>query len=390
MPRFEIKGDPISITYGVQDSTGIFLSVDDQRLKAETGCSDEVNQVALTLGNRHGYGVYFDLYTGHTGCGIKVSKETIQVYLLRYGIDKKRIDELLNWSSGKPIGSTCCYCYKDGTKTCSNCHKAFYCSRECQVKDWQNHKSNCIKSEIKTDRLVSKEAFTDCVVCFRKTQSSCGKCGTFFCDKECQELMWSKHILFCDALPFPANVPPSEEEFVYGFLLPEDGENAVLVQVPLDMSWDENEEEYFYKPNLESFLGKKVSHSFMPSNLYNQKRIMKDMLIIEFNGNYLTNGSKPNKVVLKMTNGRCKFDWRGPIVIIKAEGTSINAMFSHKTYLNITLADFPNIIDFFTNMHRHNEFIKCHEDEEDYDEEDEEDEDEDDEEDEDDQFLECE
>ena len=90
-------------------------------MKLVKEASTEVNEVALSIGVGDGAGSYFDLHSGQKGLGKKVSKETIQVYLLRYGIDKKRVDELLRWSSGKSIGSTCSVCYKEETKTCSKC-----------------------------------------------------------------------------------------------------------------------------------------------------------------------------------------------------------------------------------------------------------------------------
>ena len=39
--------------------------------------------------------------------------------------------------------SNCRLCGKKGEYKCSKCGKITYCSRECQFKDWVNHKSNC-------------------------------------------------------------------------------------------------------------------------------------------------------------------------------------------------------------------------------------------------------
>lgn len=36
-----------------------------------------------------------------------------------------------------------CICSSIGTKYCSICMYASYCSRECQLKDWPNHKYEC-------------------------------------------------------------------------------------------------------------------------------------------------------------------------------------------------------------------------------------------------------
>jgi len=37
----------------------------------------------------------------------------------------------------------CVICNKNGTNRCARCKKIYYCSRECQIKDWSKHKLNC-------------------------------------------------------------------------------------------------------------------------------------------------------------------------------------------------------------------------------------------------------
>ena len=39
----------------------------------------------------------------------------------------------------------CKVCGKEGHKKCTNCYSRGYCSRECQMKDWPNHKEDCKK-----------------------------------------------------------------------------------------------------------------------------------------------------------------------------------------------------------------------------------------------------
>lgn len=41
--------------------------------------------------------------------------------------------------------STCSACGKEATKRCSKCRMEWYCSRECQVKDWKKHKPLCLE-----------------------------------------------------------------------------------------------------------------------------------------------------------------------------------------------------------------------------------------------------
>lgn len=43
---------------------------------------------------------------------------------------------------------TCDVCQASAQQSCSSCHASFYCSRECQKRDWKNHKSNCISYSV--------------------------------------------------------------------------------------------------------------------------------------------------------------------------------------------------------------------------------------------------
>jgi zinc finger MYND domain-containing protein 10 len=46
---------------------------------------------------------------------------------------------------GLTEGFKCGKCQKQAFKRCSKCKSVWYCSKECQVGDWPNHKSACNK-----------------------------------------------------------------------------------------------------------------------------------------------------------------------------------------------------------------------------------------------------
>lgn len=50
---------------------------------------------------------------------------------------------------------TCKVCHKKSHKRCSLCHYGSYCSKECQAKDWPEHKKNCQKMDGAFLKLVS-------------------------------------------------------------------------------------------------------------------------------------------------------------------------------------------------------------------------------------------
>jgi len=53
--------------------------------------------------------------------------------------DAKEKSQQKSCSNGK--------CSKAGTKRCTSCSQAFYCSKECQKEDWKNHKPICKKKD---------------------------------------------------------------------------------------------------------------------------------------------------------------------------------------------------------------------------------------------------
>jgi hypothetical protein len=62
---------------------------------------------------------------------------------------------------------SCAVCNKPDSdqlklKRCSRCHKVYYCSRECQVKDWKQHAASCkVSKPLETSKAVSEEYTVD-------------------------------------------------------------------------------------------------------------------------------------------------------------------------------------------------------------------------------------
>jgi len=60
-----------------------------------------------------------------------------------YKSNNNDVDYLHNRHSKKEKICLCCLNEVEGSSRCSKCRTALYCSRECQVKHWPAHKSNC-------------------------------------------------------------------------------------------------------------------------------------------------------------------------------------------------------------------------------------------------------
>ena len=68
MVRYIIKQGPITVAYGTDEVSGVFLSVSDSRLEYDSEASDKVNDVTSEVGTvNDGGGSYFDIHTGKTG-----------------------------------------------------------------------------------------------------------------------------------------------------------------------------------------------------------------------------------------------------------------------------------------------------------------------------------
>ena len=57
----------------------------------------------------------------------------------------------------KPV-CFCCKTKEPVPKRCNGCNVAYYCSKQCQEKDWENHKKCC--KMVKADRLNKKRTPT--------------------------------------------------------------------------------------------------------------------------------------------------------------------------------------------------------------------------------------
>ncbi|KXN83826.1 hypothetical protein AN958_11111 [Leucoagaricus sp. SymC.cos] len=91
MTRYELQDGNICVAYGCDDVLGCFLSVQDSRLMWKKGESKDVNDIAQELGIGDGGGWYFNLTTG-LGIGKRVSRETMAVFMKRFGIPQNHVN----------------------------------------------------------------------------------------------------------------------------------------------------------------------------------------------------------------------------------------------------------------------------------------------------------
>ena len=113
-------------------------------------------------------------------------------------------------SSPQPAAATKCnFCFKQSSKLkkCSNCHSVQYCSLECQVKHWKEHKTDCRSkidqplSDSQNDSVLELSSdLNKFVLCHQTspTLKGCSNClSVKYCSKECQKKHWSEHKMVC-------------------------------------------------------------------------------------------------------------------------------------------------------------------------------------------------
>jgi hypothetical protein len=298
MPSYHISASPfVSISYGYDNVSGVYLSVFDSRLDYSDTQSEEVNQIAADtcVSDEHGVGVngcYVDLYTGKTSLvGKKVCEETMGVFMIRFGLSQGQVNGCfagLKSDTSSKSESACLVCSELTAKSCTSCKCSYYCSRECQQKDWPLHK------------------------------------------------------FICTSLPLP--VKRSTSSSVYGILLDEDSLKPKFIEVQLKTT-SVFENQSVEEVDLVPFLGPNdYGLHQMPRNVVNPSRKMRNTLVFRFRDAFLYDGSKPNKCIQKMTKNRQFHDWRGPIVVLKSAGTNL---YVNTSYMDIESSDVADLIDYF-------------------------------------------
>jgi len=100
-------------------------------------------QVAKTI-NKNGHDLFFNT-KAEIVIG-KMSPDEKSIYVII------KDDFVVGQIQLSEFGIQCKNCHnnKEQMFKCSKCQKEYYCSRECQVKDWPTHKKDCKKEAVKT------------------------------------------------------------------------------------------------------------------------------------------------------------------------------------------------------------------------------------------------
>jgi hypothetical protein len=263
MKHFKLGSYPYSVEYGVYSENNVYLRVRDERLDAsKRELSEEILNVMSDIGKK---GSYVSLYTGKSGEGIKVSGDVMRKFLKRYGATSEYFPELF------PETNECTEkdCVQFAEMRCSKCQLVYYCSRNCQSKDWSFHKLIC--------------------------------------------------------MPLPKKV---KEKSVYAIFFPHYSKKPSIVEVGMELCWlgepGQEENVYTYIPNLDimSDSNTKLKNVLLP---YAGRKIMReytDTLELKFS---IDETLPPNECLKKITKGKAPINWRGNLLLLKYKGKDLEA-----------------------------------------------------------------
>ena len=107
-------------------------------------------------------------------------------------------------SSSDPL-LKCAFCKKlsdNLNSNCSRCGRVQYCNRDCQAKDWPEHKKVCTDAmKLDTSKHSSSDPLLKCAFCKKLSDnlnSNCSRCGRVqYCNRDCQAKAWPEHKKVC-------------------------------------------------------------------------------------------------------------------------------------------------------------------------------------------------
>ena len=182
-----------------------------------------------------------------------MKKETLAVYLERYGVSKKDIRSLFFYKkivrepkeelkldpknqNPKNQDQNELFLYSPPTEEGIKLEPTIAGMEELQIVSQeleQKMMMACTKPIEQNEDTMTKPK-QPCWTCQTLTIKNCSKCSfALYCNKDCQKKDWAIHKLFCASFPGLKNLQENpEDEICIGLLLPESSTLPVFVQVP--------------------------------------------------------------------------------------------------------------------------------------------------------------
>ena len=182
----------------------------------------------------------------------------------------------------------------------------------------------------------------ECVICANRPSPLAQCCDLVrYCSDNCREVDKTGHALLCEQLQTLA--PRPSPIHVRAILLPQDEPQPRWIWLECE-EMVEDDGERWELAQVKPFLGPDNPHVDRRYIQVNAKRCYKltDTVQLVFRDDALNDGSRANRSLAAALGqlGSMSYNWRGPIVAIRAIGTS-------EMYRDMTLMDLRQTLDFF-------------------------------------------
>ncbi|KAI4248915.1 MAG: hypothetical protein L6R40_000927 [Gallowayella cf. fulva] len=190
-----------------------------------------------------------------------------------------------------------------------------------------------------------------CSKCFQDATVKCIRCGSsWYCSRNCQRKDWTYHKHLCQEFKKFQDRP--DPTFVRAIFFPVREESPRFV-------WIKQKEEYLdlyhvnEKFHVEELLGvsdeEKVAQQYVTRSIrrtWGMQEITARAWLL-FRKDCFVDGSRPNKSVAAVTNGQFEYSWRGPMVAVMTQFDDSEDKEDEAEADDMTMVDFRDLIDFF-------------------------------------------
>ncbi|KAG7007792.1 hypothetical protein G7Y79_00008g024300 [Physcia stellaris] len=187
---------------------------------------------------------------------------------------------------------------------------------------------------------------TNCTICNKPNAKLCTQCkSAAYCSSLCQETDWSTHKLLCKAFGTKGDRPSSDHYLA--ILLPEQSQRPRLVWVKHEYIPGDEIDPSWYKPDILELLSEIRPADCEDRRIIHRNELrdfsMNDTVWVYFRDSALTDGSSSSQSLIEITKDQHRHEWRGPIVVIRSEGITLDPLGCK----DVTLADLRCAADYF-------------------------------------------
>ena len=192
----------------------------------------------------------------------------------------------------------------------------------------------------------------DCAICSSKAELRCVRCQSIsYCSKQCQTAdSQCPHLLCTKFIQQRARPSPQHR---LGLEFPDSGAGPRFIWVNCEAHYEEDEGIY-HIPDMKPYFEHATGYSWPRPRLIRRNsrldRPLRDAIELTSRDAFLIDGSVHNPAVYAAASfgglGDVPGDWRGPIVVLRAKGCSIDP----HAYLDISMDDFRCVMDYFCNF----------------------------------------